>query len=202
MKPYRLIPLILFLALLFGLSRTGVSRTQAVTPTLSLVAPAAPQPANSPIDIQVAISNTTNLGAFELDLVYDRALLQVSGITLTSFLGQMSGCNPSAARCAVALGPLDQSSGATALGAYSYGTGAGPNNDGVLAMIRLTPKGIPGTVALRIANALVTDIAGSPLAPTTQDATLVLSATQQLFLPVITHGGRTSNNLYVPVIQR
>ncbi len=184
MKAHRLIPLMLFLLLLIGLSRTGVSSTQAVTPTLGLSAPAGPQPSSGTVEVQVVISDSANLAAFEFDLVYDRTLVQVQDFTLRALLGQGSGCNPSNARCAVALGPLDQIS-ATSLGAYSYGVGGGANGSGVLGTIRFKPLAKKGTVSLRLANALLSDTAGNPVTPSTQDTSFVLIESQQLYLPLL-----------------
>ncbi len=185
MKAHRLIPLILFLLLLIGLSRTGVSPTQAANPTLALLAPSAPQSSSGTVDVQVVITDSANLAAFEFDLVYDRTLVQVVSFTLSSFLGQGSGCNPSSARCAVALGPLDQSSGATSVGAYSYGTGGGANGNGVLGVIRLKPLAKQGTVNLRLVNALLSDASGNPVTPATQDTSFVVIASQLLYLPLV-----------------
>ncbi len=185
MKAHRLIPLILFLLLLIGLSRTGVSPTQAALPTLGLLAPSTPQPSSGTVEVQVVITDSANLAAFEFDLVYDRTLVQVVSFTLGSFLGQVIGCNPSSARCAVALGPLDQSSGTTSLGAYSYGAGGGANGNGVLATIRFKPLANRATVTLRLANALLSDVAGAPATPATQDASFVLVQGSQLYLPLV-----------------
>ncbi len=185
MKAQRLIPLILLLMLLFGLGRTDVRPTRAATPTLALVAPSAPQPPSSTVDVQVAVSDVASLGAFEFDLMYDRALVQVQSFTLAAFLGQTSSCIPSSARCAATLGPLDLSSGATSLGAYSYGTGGGPSGNGTVGVIRFKPLTNNGTVNLRLANALLSDVAGNPVTPATQDATFVIASAPPLYLPII-----------------
>ncbi len=185
MKAHRLIPLILFLLLLIGLSRTGVSPTQAANPKLAFMAPTTPQPSSGTVEVQVVITDSANLAAFEFDLSYDRTLVQVVDFTLRSFLGQGGGCNPSSARCAVALGPLDQSSGATSLGAYSYGTGSGASGNGLLGVIRLKPLLKQGTVNLRLVNALLTDVAANPVTLATQDAAFTVVAVTPLYLPLI-----------------
>jgi hypothetical protein len=147
----------------------------AATPALILTAPSTSQPPNRTIDIELSITGATNIAAFEFDLEYDRTLVQLAGITPHNFLGVTSGCVPSASRCVVALGPLDQGS-ATSVGGYSYGTGPGANDDGVLAILHFQPTGAEGTVTLHLINPLLVDIAAVPTIPVTQDATLVLAA--------------------------
>jgi hypothetical protein len=206
----RLTFLLLFSLLTVGLSGAAASprrpersestsrsvAAQAV-PALILTAPSTPQPSNHSIDIELSIVGASNLAAFEFALEYDRALVQLTGITPRAFLGATAGCNPSASRCVVALGPLEQGS-ATAVGAYSYGTGPGANGDGVLAVLHFQPTGADGTVVLHMSNALVVDVAAVPTTPATQDATLVLAA------PTVTPTPIQPRLLkrYLPVIRR
>ena len=188
-RHFALVVLLFLLGLLIGAgglvspSRASqeIRPAAATTPTLALVAPPNPQRFSSMIDVQVTISGATNLTAFEFDLLYDHSLVRVTGVTLRNFLGTITGCNPNAARCAVALGPIDQTS-ATSLGAYSFGTGAGASGNGVLAVLHLQPTGAGGTTTLLMSNSLVTDAAANPLTPTTQGATLVFPS--RIFLPI------------------
>ncbi len=158
-------------------AETAVVRVWAQTtptPTLSLVAPADPQPITATIDVDVVITDATDLAAFEFDLVYDRTLLQVTGLTLSSLLGDTSlSCNPVLTRCAIALGPLEQAGG-TAVGAFTYGAGAGFTGDGVLATIHFQPTGLPGATAVAMANALVANTSAGLTTPQTQDTTITL----------------------------
>ena len=187
---FALVLLLFLLGLLIGLDGFGLLRRSglvassmlAATPTLTLVAPPNPQVVNQTIDVQVRVSGATGLAAFEFDLLYDRSLVQVTGITASTALGATASCNPGATRCAVALGPLDQTS-MTSVGTYSYGTGAGASGTLVLAVLHLQPTGAVGTTVLQMVNPLLTDVAANPLTPTTQNATLVLS--RKSFLPII-----------------
>lgn len=144
------------------------------TPTLSLVAPTDPQPITTTIDVDVVIANATDLAAFEFDLVYDRSLLQVTGMTLSNLLGDASaGCDPASTRCVIQLGPLEQPGG-TAVGAFTYGAGPGFTGDGVLATIHFQPTGLPGSTAVTINGALLADTTAGISLPQTQDATISL----------------------------
>jgi hypothetical protein len=183
-----------------------------VAPTLALIGPSTPQPPTGVIDIQVSIAGAVNLAAFEFDLEYDRSLIQVTGIIPQPFLGATASCNPSAARCAVALGPLDRNN-TTSVGAYSYGTGSGATGAGVVAILRLQPTGASGTVSLRLSNALIADVAAMPVTPATQDATIVLMAPTPTATPrptIIPTPTRTPTatpiaqfkRIYLPVVRR
>lgn len=180
-------PLLILLALLvtvagavLAVGRVGPAR--AAAPTLVLVAPAGPQPPANTLALELRILDASNLGAFELDLVYDPAMVQVTGFTLGSFLGQTTSCTPMAGRCAIALGPRAQA-GAIALGAYTTGTGAGPTGDGTLGVLHLRPTGRGGVTTLQITNARLTDVGATLSIPATRDATLVLQS--RLFLPLV-----------------
>ncbi|CAG0931401.1 Collagenase ColH [Thermoflexales bacterium] len=145
-----------------------------VTSTLALVAPTEPQPVTTTLDVAVVITDAGNLAAFELDVIYDRTRLEVTGMTLSNLLGDpAAGCDPAVSRCAVALGPLDQPNGSS-LGAYSFGAGTAFSGTGTLAVLHFRPLGLPGTVALDIANALLIDADVNIAVPETQGATLIL----------------------------
>lgn len=165
----------LFLSILglSGLQLEYARNTQVTTPILILAAPPDPQPPVVIIDIPLTIISATNLGALEFDLVYDPALVTVSGLTIEPFLGQTAVCDANTIRCAVALGPLDQVSGTTSLGATTYGSGPGATGDGALLTLHLQPTGATGTTPLLLTNVLVTDITGNLITVETQDTTLV-----------------------------
>lgn len=162
-----------------------IEASQVSTPTLALMVPSSPQPTSDTIDVPIMISGAENLAGFEVDLLYNRSLVTVAGMTLNNFLGQTSNCEPNSARCAVALGPLEQTY-ATSVGAYSYGTGNGADGSGTLAVLHLQPTGTSGTTTLRLVAALVADVEGNPTTPATEEATLVLGEPlHTLFLPAI-----------------
>jgi hypothetical protein len=154
-------------------------------PVLALHAPGGPQPITATLTIELTITNAAALGGFEFDLVYEPALLQVSGLSLSGFLGTVAGCDPEMERCAVELGPQAKGD-ATALGAYSYGAGGGGSGDGLLALIELTPTGATGTSALHIANPLLASADGIPSVPSTHDTwvTLWSEPPRHLYLPL------------------
>lgn len=176
---YLLVALVLIFLVslgIYGLSLQTTSQSQLLqiedtASTLILNVPAGPVPPDTPIDVQLTITDTANLGSFEFDLVYDPFLLTLIGMELSPFLGQTTNCNPNANRCAVQLGPLDQDT-AVSLGAYSYGTGFGPDGDGLLATLHFSPTGQTGVTGLYLTNALLTDIEGMAVTPTVVDATL------------------------------
>ncbi len=149
-------------------------QTTSTTPTLILSAPAGPLPPDAPIDVQLTITGTTNLGGFEFDLVYDPSLVTLTDMSLSSFMGETTNCDPNTSRCVAQLGPLDQNT-AVSLGAYSFGTGVGPNGDGLLATLHFTPTGQTGVTGLYLTNALLTDIDGSAITPTVIDTSLEIA---------------------------
>ncbi|MEM7029960.1 MAG: Ig-like domain-containing protein [Chloroflexota bacterium] len=185
-----LICLVVLFTLTIDLShRERVQAAQLNNPTLSLVVPAGIQPATGTIDIPIQISNADRVSGFELALVYDRSLIQVTGITMGDFLGKTANCNEANERCAVVLGPLDQSY-ATALGGYSYGTGDGASGNGTLATIHLEPKGQAGATSLQLSDALLSTVNSMiSVYPDTVDGSLTIGANasgdHSVYLPVV-----------------
>ena len=184
MKAIYLIPLALLLALLVVIGWAVVNSTQAATPQVALSAPTVVR-APDLFDAQILVTDTTNLGAFELDLNYDHTLAQVISVTFTTFLGQPTECNPSRARCVVARGPTEQPNGVTTVGADTNGAGSGARGNGVLATLRFKPTGKPGTLMLFISSAQLTDTTGNSTTPSVQGATIRVKAPQQIFLPFV-----------------
>jgi hypothetical protein len=185
------------LLLLAGIALSGcglmllIARpTSAVAPGLQLQAPTGPQSAITPIDLSIHATQLANLGAWEFDLSYDPSLIEITGVTIGDFFARTTDCDPAAARCAIALGPVVDG-GKVRAGAISYGVGAGANGDGLIATLHIQPKGIPGVTTLHFTSALLTDAAANPITPTTADATLELTppafgGNHTLFLPVVT----------------
>lgn len=177
-----------------GTATTETATVQNQAPTLVLVSPPTPQPATAEaIDVEVVVTGAANLGAFEFDLVYDRSLVRVIGITLRDFPGATGACDPTEDRCAGHLGPVERSN-ATSVGAYSYGTGPGATGQRLLAVLHLQPTGLSGTTVLEPVNALTTDVSANPVTPATQGATLTLTNEATVYLPVVFKhpGGQTS----------
>ncbi|MBC7233441.1 MAG: hypothetical protein H5T68_09420 [Chloroflexi bacterium] len=118
----------------------------------------------------MAISNVTNLGAFQFTLAYSPSLVHVQDITLGPFPG-------SSGRNFIAVGPaISNTIGTATFGAYSLGsTPPGPSGSGVLAHLRLLPHAV-GTALLDLTDVQVTNVPGVPITPTIQDGILHISA--------------------------
>jgi hypothetical protein len=135
--------------------------------------------------VAVVISDATDLAGFEFDLEFDKTLLEVSAIELTSALGDSNaGCDPALVRCARPLGPLSQLTGSS-VGAYSFGVGAGLTGQATVATIYFQPVGASGTTAVNVRNAYTADSAGGLVVPTTQGITLTVIRREPMasFLP-------------------
>ena len=102
---------------------------------------------DEPFNVTVEIDDVTDLGAFQFDLKYDPALLQVTAVTLGDFLG-------STERTA-SLQVLDIEGGKTVFG-YTLRDGSGPDGHGVLANIELTAQRV-GQGSLELENVKVTN---------------------------------------------
>ncbi len=157
-------------------------------PRLLLVAPPGPQPATAPIDVQVIVTGTIGLAAFEFDLVLDRSLLEVGDLSVEPLLGGTVNCEPATSRCAFSLGPMSQPD-VTGLGGYSYGTGGGTASEGTLAILHLDPTGSAGTSTLYLANPRLADVDGNLIVPEVLSTTITLSDTvsvmHTVYLPVL-----------------
>lgn len=145
--------------------------------------PALKTSALTSFNLTLSIENATDLGGFELDIVYNRAVADITQITPQTFFGQSTQCNPALARCGASLGPVHKS-GASRIGAYSYGGASGVNGSGILALIRVETNADPDSLTFTIANPLVVDTQGAPI---TQNVTLHLTRSTggQIFLPSI-----------------
>lgn len=164
-------------------SFSGLARAVGPTkPTLTVHVPPGPQPPDGVIDVAITISGAANLGAFEFDVTYDPAQVEVVNVTTSDLLGRTTACDPQVDRCAVALAPLDRP-GAASVGVFSYGAGAGVSGDGTLAVIRLRPTARGGPAALRLEHVLLADDAANSITPTVQDATLLVMS--RIYAPIV-----------------
>jgi len=166
-------------------------------PRLLLVAPSGNQSTTEPIDVQVVVTGTVGLSAFEFDLVLDRSLLDVNDLSIEPLLGGTVNCDPDTSRCAFSLGPLAQPDAAS-LGGYSFGTGGGTPSDGTLAVIHLLPTSSSGTSTLHLVNPRLADVNGNLIVPEVLSTTVTISDTvsvsYDVFLPLMTSGTGTSAN--------
>lgn len=83
--------------------------------------------ATGPFEVSVTIDEVQNLGAFELELTYDPALLHVDTVTLGDFLG-------STGNAASPVGPtiIDNGVGTVTFGGFSFGPMRVPVDRGCL----------------------------------------------------------------------
>jgi hypothetical protein len=156
--------------------------SQYATPLLALVPQRNPNPPYGTIDVDVEVGGVLDLGAFQMDVLFDSAFVQVEGVRVAPFLGQVAGCDPNLARCAVLLGPaLD--AGRVRYGAATYGAPAGAGGEGVVAVLHLRSTGAVGTTMLTIENAVLADIHAVPIVHDTQGATLIIQ--HGIYLPLV-----------------
>jgi len=157
---------------------------RSAAPTISLVVPNEPVPADTPLEVDIWISDADGVGAFELKLEYDRALVEITEVMDGSFFGSVTGCNPGVQRCANYISSLNENS-LTSLGAFTYGSGPGSSGDGTLATLQLQPSGARGDVVLRFRDAILLDTHANELSVSSQDAMLTFWAEEQLYLPIV-----------------
>ena len=120
-----------------------------------------------PFTITVAISNVQNLAGFQFDLRYDSTHLQVNDAGPGHFLG-------STGRTVSTLGPqIDSQAGRLRYGAFSFGSQAGPDGDGALAIITMTAQTLGSTV-LTMEKVFLSDAFANPLTATVQGGTVVV----------------------------
>ena len=171
----RAICLILLLCLSSTISVSAKAQTSRPAPPQVF----APQTPLAAIDLQLSLQGATNVGGFEVEVVYDTAQSSLTGVTLGDLLGKTAGCSAAATRCASSLGPL-QLTGRTRIGGYSYGMGSA--SGGVLAVLHFESMLSGDALIPTLANALVVDPFGEPI----QGATLTLSVVERKsYLPLI-----------------
>lgn len=136
--------------------------------------------------IIVEIRKVTNLGAFQFDLTYDPAVVQVDEVALGDFVR-------STGRSVNPLGPRIEA-GKVTYGAFSFGDSAGPEGSGPLAVITLTARA-GGQTPLGLQNVQVVDVGGVRIPVTTAGATMVVSGTPpSTGVPTATTGGESASS--------
>lgn len=138
--------------------------------TVVRIDPATPLgvPINSPgFTMSVVIEDVENLGAFQFDLVYDPAVVHITNVTLGPFPG-------STGRTVIPMGPtINNTTGRTTFGAFSFGFTTGPSGSGVLAVVTLIPKGEDES-PLNLENVQVTDINGLIIPASSQNGKILV----------------------------
>ena len=104
----------------------------------------------------IRLQDVSNLGAFQADVVFDPAVVQVEAVTLGAFLGSTGRAvlAPPAA--------IDNVAGRVRWGAGSFGPQAGASGSGDVATIRFRAVGA-GETALAFEQVLLVDAQSSPL---------------------------------------
>ena len=157
----------------------------AETPTLKLISPPGPHPVTETINVLLQIDGATDLGAYELTLQFDPTYVTFIDFDRTDHIGDLSAsCDPDVSRCTVPLGPITSTDQA-AFGAYTFGTGSGPDGFGTLGTIHLTPTGQGGTTQLELTAVLISDTMGNTVVPAVQNTILDIGLEHKIYLPLI-----------------
>lgn len=159
------------------------SRSDAQQPaSVRVVGPSAPVAAGQSFAVTIAIQNAQDLGAFEFEYNFNPAIATtaVGNIQLGSMLGS-SGRTTGELRMASAPGRP----GVPLYGAYSYGTGAGPNGSGVLATATMTAVA-PGVSPLSLTGLKVTNAVGDEYTVSvTAGSVTVVTSPRSIYLPLL-----------------
>lgn len=123
--------------------------------------------------LEVWIAGVTNLGAFEFDLGYDPAALEIAApadVVLGTFLS-------STGNIAIPVGPsIDNASGSVAFGAASLGGNSGPDGNGLLATVTWSSRFVAQRTdsAIPFNAILVTDTLGNTIPVSATGGTLTI----------------------------
>jgi len=153
----------------------GASALPAYALTVKLSPATVDLPASGAVfEVEVAIEEVSDLGAFEFDILYDPSVVRISNessVTLGLFLG-------STGRSTMVLDTkIDNSTGKLEYGAITLPGGAGPTGNGALAMVSFTVQSRANS-QLNLAEVIITDTTGRALTlGSVQGATLSASAT-------------------------
>lgn len=140
------------------LTRAYTATNPVQGPRPLLFSPASQQVGDDEVStvVDVRVQDVDDLAAFQFDVVFDPAVLQVQDVTLGAFLG-------SGGRSTSPLGPtVDNTAGRVSFGAFSYGTGTGADGSGTLATITFAPQDT-GTASLAFENAQLRDTLNSEI---------------------------------------
>ncbi|MBN1560702.1 carboxypeptidase regulatory-like domain-containing protein [candidate division KSB1 bacterium] len=125
--------------------------------------------------IQVLADDVTHLGAFQFDLAFDSNLLKVKDV-------QVGDIFKSTGNTIMRLGPqIDVAAGRLTVGAFSYGSEAGPCGSGVLAQVTFELKTVQ-TQPLRLEEVLLTDQQGN-LMPVSKISNTLIDGNMLLAVP-------------------
>jgi len=127
--------------------------------------------------VTVKIADAVDVGAFQLDLNFDSAVVHVQDVTLGDFPG-------STGRNGVPLGPrVDNDAGTMTFGTFSFGSQPGANGDGTLAIVTLTTQRT-GLSPLHLENVQVVGTNGEAQAVTIEDGRVTVGVPRRIYLPL------------------
>jgi len=140
-------------------------------PLNSMVAP------GKSFTVVVQVEGVVDLGGFQVALNFDPALLQVASVTLSDFLD-------STERDTAPLGPqIDNEAGRVTFGAFSFGSQPGPDGNGALAIVTLSPR-LTGQSPLRLENVQIVDTRGRGQEVTIEDGRVTVGVPRCTYLPL------------------
>jgi hypothetical protein len=120
-----------------------------------------------PFTVDIAVEDARDLGAFEFELTYNSACVNATGVTAGPFLG-------STGRSVAEVGP-SFGTGSVTYGAYSWGSGAGPSGNGVLATVTFQAGANECVSDLTFQNVSLADTSGNEQCAISVDGTVQVS---------------------------
>lgn len=172
-----------------GTAATAMPYQQSAV-TVAVVPADTSKAAGDRFEISIEVTGVKDLGAFELSLRYDAALMQVDKATLGEFIG-------STKRTVVPLGPnINAAEGRLLIGAITTGTLAGAEGQGVLATLSCTALRA-GTGTLQLEAVRLSDAKGQPIAATAADGSIRF--TGSIVVPTATPAPVTPTATLIPL---
>jgi len=124
-------------------------------------------PPGGTFEVQVMIERVENLGGFQLEIVYDPSVLEVTGGSIEGFLA-------SSGRNQIPVGPqVDDEGGTVALGAFTIGDAPGAAGSGALATIKGNARR-EGSSALTLQDVQAMDTAAGVIPLEMEDGQVVV----------------------------
>ncbi len=157
----------------------GGSAPFTTTTSVDVSIPAVKVPRSSgAFSLPIQVSGAQNLGAAEITLTYDPAIVQVVDAKPGGFLAQNG-------RQETMLPPkIDNDAGRVTLGAFTYGNAPGADGDGVLFYLWLKPVRA-GQSEIAVERALLLDVQANEQPVTVQNGSIEVVPGQSMFIPLI-----------------
>lgn len=162
--------IILLILLLCSGSATAVMAmpAQQGSAAVAVVPAAISKAAGDQFEVNITASGVQDLGAFELSLRYDPALIQIDKVTIGEFIGSTD-------RTVLPLGPsIDAAGGQLEVGALTAGALPGAQGNGVLVALSCTALRA-GEGQLTLAQVRLIDTKAQPIAAVPSDGEVVFT---------------------------